>query len=296
MRRDMGVTLGLLAVAGLLFLLPAGLLRDCRLKLYSLFRGSQKAVEQMQEERNTRAIEDGKTAPDTVYDPSVPPEQRLRELTRQLIGKDSEIAALRQELRNLGDFRTAFPTVKIIPVRVIGFSGSREEPAVFLSAGTNERVAVDNTLAQGTAYAGTVVRVDHDAAFALLPSHPGCLVDGRAVKSRDICSVRGLGAGRAQAVFYVGQTATAPGERIITSGMLGKAPEGLIIGSIEEYPRRGREPGTLEAPVKLEANLSTLEDLVIVGWQAAGATGQPATPSGAATKPASSASPSLGGR
>lgn len=251
MGRDLGIGILLFTLAGLLFLLPSNLLRDCRLQIYSLWSESEKETDKL-------------SRTPAQLTPVVAPEVRLHEITLQLIQKDNEIAGLRRELHNLGALRTLLPLTQIIPARILGFGGNHETPEVYLSAGTAEGVGEDYLLAQGTAFAGLIVNTGEHSSLALLPTHPGCVVGGRTAQTRDICSVRGTNAGKTLAVFYTGQTAAAPGEKILTSGLTGKAPEGLIIGTLLDYPHRGSEPGTLEAPIRLEVNLNQLENVLIL--------------------------------
>lgn len=252
MGRDLATAAGLFLLAGLLFLLPADLLQESRLKLYSLWSRSEQAARELRQTPEEFTAE-------------TPLREQAQELSRQLILKDNELNALRRELRNVADFRTNFPLTRIIPAEVLGFSGSRDAPEVFLSAGSEDGVKQDYLLAQGSAFVGIVAGVDKNAGVAMLATHPGCVVAGRGVGSRDLCTVRGAGGGRVIAIFYVAQTTAAPGEKLVTSGMTGKAPEGLLIGELLDHPRRSHEQGALEATVKLAANLNQLQDLILLG-------------------------------
>ena len=252
MGRDLAMAVGLFVLAGLLFLLPADFLLNCRLKLYSLWSQSEQTA------RELRQVPE-------VFTAEVSAQRQIQELSRQVVQKENELSALRREMRNFGDFRSSFPLTRIIPATILGFAGSRDAPEVYLSAGTEDGVKQDYLLAQGSAFAGLVAGADKNSGVAMLASHPGCVVAGRASGSRDLCTVRGAGGGRVIAVFYVAQTTAAPGEKILTSGLTGKAPEGLLIGELLDSPRRGREQGALEAAVKLAANLNQLEDVIILG-------------------------------
>lgn len=190
------------------------------------------------------------------------PEKKIRELMHQLAQKDAEIYGLERALKEFENFRNYFPQIKVIVARVIGSSLTQAE--VVIDVGEDDGVNNGWAAAQGQVLAGVVGLAGKNSSYVLLAENTGCLLPARAEKSRDICSVRGLGNGRALAVFYANQTETSPGEKLLTSGLIGKIPDGLLIGTIDDYPLRGAQAGTLEAPVKLEADFAALEYLLLL--------------------------------
>lgn len=241
-------------LAVMLFMLPQNTMSRIRLKVYNIF-GDVKEV--------AGSIE----GQEGVYDSSVSPRRRVAELTNELVAKDAQILSLKREMRNLINFRNQFPTLEIIPAKVITYRFSDAATEVYISAGKEQGVSRDNILVQAGAYVGGVVMVDEQTSLAVLADSPKSVVAARALRSGDSCIVRGEGFNKAKAIFYVSKTEVVPGEKVITSGFLGKAPEGLVVGVVEDYPVRGSEPGTMEAPVRLEAALSKLEDVLVVGLQ-----------------------------
>lgn len=246
------VAVCLLLLAAGLFMLPGDYLRAARLHLYGLYARISGAAGQLEPQS------------EPVISAEVGLPARVAELNNLLELKDAEISRLRRDLRQLADFRTAFPLVAIVPVRVMGFSGGSEGAELILDAGAEQGLTRGDALAQGAAYAGSVALVGQHTSLALPLTHPGSVVAARTAISRDICAVRGRGGQRVQVVIYASQSAVTPGEKVITSGLSGTAPEGLVIGTLIDYPRRGSEPGTLEADLRLEAELSSLEDLVVI--------------------------------
>ncbi len=251
MKSDLLRAIIFLVLAAALFMLPQGYTDRLRLKVYGLFASTDRAVS-------------GLDQPEAVYDSSVDPRLRLQEMTNELFQKDAEISELKRELRNFIDFKNILPTTKIIPASVIGYKPGESAPEVYLSAGVKDGVKKGDCLVQGGAYVGRVFLAGESASMAMLLDNPGCVVAGRAIKSGDTCIVRGEGYDKAQAVFYTSLSAVVPGEKIITSGLLGDTPAGLVIATVSDYPHLGREPGTLEAPVRIQAHLSSLSDVIII--------------------------------
>ncbi|MDR0868378.1 MAG: rod shape-determining protein MreC [Planctomycetota bacterium] len=193
---------------------------------------------------------------------TIDPDAQIRLLNQRLAQKDAEIFALEQTLAEFEHFRRLLPNVQMVAAQTIERSFFSDE--VTINAGARDGVRAGDAAAQGAVLAGVVGLAGETASAVLLTSHPGCVVPARAGNSREICMVRGAGNERATVIFYSGQTAVAPGEKIFTSGLLGKLPAGLLIGTVENFPLRGKEPGTMEARVKLDANFAALEYLLVV--------------------------------
>jgi cell shape-determining protein MreC len=190
------------------------------------------------------------------------PVARLRQLQTRMAQKDAEIFELEQALGEFEGFRRALPTFQIIAAQVVKYSDFGNEAA--LNAGAADGVQAGWGAAQGEVLAGIIGAVGKRASCLLLAANPACVVPARTGASREICLTRGAGGEHATVVFYSDQTAVAPGEKIFTPGLLGKLPPGLLIGTVETFPLRGKYSGTMEARVKLAANFAALEHLIIV--------------------------------
>ena len=184
---------------------------------------------------------------------------RVRTLEEMLARKNSEIAALERALREFEGFRREMPAIRCRAVRV----SSRTDDEAVIDGGAADGLREGWGVAQGMTLAGIIGLLEKEYSRVLLTSHPGCLVPARAEKSRDICTVRGQGGNNAVAVFYANRTETAPGEKIFTSGMLGRLPSGLLVGTIADFPQPAAG-GMMEAPVRLAADLPALEQVLVV--------------------------------
>ena len=161
-------------------------------------------------------------------------------------------------MREFEGFRRGMPELKLLAARVVSRSG---EEAV-IDAGAEDGVGDGWAVAQGTVLAGTIAQRAPKHSVVLTTASGGSLIPARAGRSRDVCSVRGCGGGMGVAVFYANQTETAPGEPLFTSGLLGRLPPGLLVGTLADYPQPATG-GTLEAPVRLAADFPALERVLV---------------------------------
>ena len=255
MRVNILLTLLLLLIAVVMYILPAAILQDFRLIVFNYY---SKILDETEE------IIPSITKEEPRLSSSVSPDVQLKELRVVLDKKDSEIAFLKKQLRELTDFKTSFPAIKITSAKVITESSIGASSELIIDKGYIDGVVEGAAVVQGSIIAGIVVRVERDTSIVLRADNQGILIPARAGKSRDRCSIKGDGYEHATAVFYAGQTSSMVGEKIYTSSALGKIPEGLLIGVLEDYPQKGNEPGTLEAPVKLDADFSSLEYVIVI--------------------------------
>ena len=244
-------------IAIVMYMLPQSILQDFRLLLFNEYN---RLIEDTGELIPALAPEsDSKTL---LAD--IPLEIQLKELRATLDKQESEIAFLKKQLREFTEFKELYPNIKITAARIISESADSTSPELIINKGYLDGISEGAAIAQGETIAGVVVRVERNTAIVLRADNPGVLIPGRSGKSRDRCSVKGDDYEQAKAVFYTGQTVSMTGEKIYTSSALGKIPEGLLIGVLEDYPRKGDEPGTLEAPVRLAADFTSLEYVIVI--------------------------------
>ena len=252
MRVNFILALLLLIIAGIMYILPQSVLQDFRLLIFNEYSNlSDKA-------RTLTPIQEPELTS------SIPVEVQLKELLTTLEKKDSEIAFLKKQLREFTEFKEIYPNIKITSARIISESANTTSPELIINKGYLDGVVEGAAVAQGETIAGVVVRVERNTSIVLRADNPGVLIPARAGKSRDRCSIKGNEYELATAIFYTGQTVSMVGERVYTSSALGKIPEGLLIGILEDYPQKGTEPGTLEAPVKLAADFTSLEYVIVI--------------------------------
>ncbi len=247
--RILAAFLLLLAVA--LYLTPASLLTSWRLAAYGFYQTMTERVEKKVE------------TPVDLSD-QIPLRLRIRELRDRLLVQDAEISRLKKILRDAAAMHSSYPALKFQVSRIITAGGTLAEGAVLIKAGLDDGIVNGAAILQGGVLAGQVALAGKKASQVLLLTAPGSVVAARAGISRESCSVHGDGQGMAHVVFYVPQVKAERDEPILTSGLLGKIPADIIIGTLKETPREGEEPGTMEAALQLQADFATLEDVLVV--------------------------------
>lgn len=196
-------------------------------------------------------------------DPVIPTARREIEL--RLRQCEAEIASLRTALAMREEARAVHPHLHFLPARVFAYGGGAMGEELTIDRGREDGVAVGDVVLQGQAVVGTIVQVGRSASRLLLLSSPGHVLPARTGHApREICGVHGKGGGRAIVIFYGVPTRATKGTPLFTTDLLSSIPPDLLIGTLSEDPRPGETPNTLEAPVMLHADWTTLDEVLIV--------------------------------
>ncbi len=251
MRKFKLPSLLLLPLALGLYLLPGHYLTAWRLGIYSFY---------LQAAESRQYGNHPKPDPDTI-----------RELRERLLQKDAEIARLRLALRNVNAAKQYYPRLHFQFASVIARTPDSRADTFTIDRGRLHNLHRGEGLLMGQVLIGVVGQVGVRASQAFLLSSPNCLVAAICSRNprakypvREHCSVQGLGWGETRAVFYGSNIKAGPGDVVLTSGLMGQIPPGLIIGRLANTPREGAQPGTMEARVVLQVNTTDIEDLLVV--------------------------------
>ena len=122
---------------------------------------------------------------------------------------------------------------KIVPTEIIGVFGAGIPKTVTINLGAKDSIMVNQTVIDRYGLAGRVAQVMEDYAVVYLLTEPRCRVSARVKRSREQGIIRyELGRG-----MYLDncprQGDVVIGDTIITSGLGGVFPEGLVIGTIK---------------------------------------------------------------
>ena len=165
---------------------------------------------------------------------------------------------------------TALPTAA---ATIIGGSSSPEFRTVTIDRGRLDQVGPDMPV---IAPAGVVGRVIRTAARA---SKVQLLIDRNAAagvlieRSRAQGVAVGLGGDRLRMDFVAGSADVSAGDRVLTSGIDGIYPKGLVVGQVESVAREGGTLGAIQ--IRPAVDFSRLEDvLVVTGGRAPSESGE----------------------
>ncbi|MFH1701649.1 MAG: rod shape-determining protein MreC [Candidatus Zixiibacteriota bacterium] len=145
-----------------------------------------------------------------------------------------------QRLRSLLGFVPP-PSFKIVPAEIIGVSGPSIPNTVLINLGLSDSIEVNQTIINQNGVAGRIGEVLEDYATVYLLTEPRCRVAARVKRSREQGIIR---YSLSKGLFLDNlpqQGDVAVGDTVITSGLGGIFPEGLVIGIIREIEDPGKE-------------------------------------------------------
>lgn len=146
-----------------------------------------------------------------------------------LVGElQRENAELRAELQ----FRQANPQFKWVDARIIGFDPSNLVHAVIIDRGTHSGVAEGMTVVTPRGLVGQVVQVTPATAKVLLITDVSSSVDALIQSNRAKGVVNGSRSGDLTMTYIPQGVKIQAGDRIVTSGLGGVFPPGLLVGTV----------------------------------------------------------------
>lgn len=252
MRNPILPALILIGLAAALYLLPDGAFYSWQLSVRGAFARLQRP-------------------PDPREDATEATFSDCRDAIELISQKDAQIADLNRRLRDLQVTREEVASVEIIPAKVIRLGPDNNLDAFTIDVGSRQGVAAGHAVVVGRSLVGVVVKSEAEASLVLSLSSPGCYIsarlgepEGSVGRPRLLCAVRGGGAGEVLAVVFSGGSGAKEGWLAMTSGLEKQIPEGLFLGTVSGPFNSGTEDGTMEAELRPEAELSTLDFVTVV--------------------------------
>lgn len=155
------------------------------------------------------------------------------------------------------------PGYRAVAARVIARDPERWFSTLLVDRGSRDGVRRNAAVATADGVIGRVIEVTPTAARVLLIGDSRSALSVLVQRSREAGIVEGRG-GEMLHLKYLSRTGdVAGGDLVVTSGLGGVFPRGLVVGRIVTI---NREPGTLqlEAEVKSAASVARLEEVVIL--------------------------------
>lgn len=204
--------------------------------------------------------------------------QENDQLTRQIAelqAEHTQMIELRVEnrhLKNLLELREALG-MSAIAARVIGVDPSEISHTLILSQGADGGLKRNDAVISTDGVVGKLIAVGPDSSRVMLIDDHNSGLDAFDQRSR----ARGIVAGEIDAgirMKYVDRTEDVrPGDAIVTAGMDGNFPGGLLIGTVAAVSQEG--PGLfLKVTVRPAVDFSALEQVLILTQKPAPAAGQ----------------------
>jgi len=174
-------------------------------------------------------------------------EARVAELEARVIELEAENVTLREHetdlqlLAGLLDYARAQPDNRYEAANVIGRDPSAFLSYIVIDLGSDAGLTRDMPVVTNQGLVGVIVELNCCAAKVRLVTDPDSAVNARLQASRDEGVAVGRFGGGLELDFLSQQAVVAPGDRVLTSGLGGKFPEGLVIGTVSAVQRQDYE-------------------------------------------------------
>jgi rod shape-determining protein MreC len=186
---------------------------------------------------------------------------RLRaELSRDQL----EIAQLREQVRHDGRREAlvkSAPAASGVVASVIARATVPTPQAVLLDKGQRDGLTLDTVILDGAGVIGRVAELQPMSALVLLLTDPETRVAALIERSRETGLLVGRGRGRCELIYLDADADVQEGDRVMTAGLKGSFPKGLLLGSVARVVR-DETAGVSSAWVSPAARLGRLEEVL----------------------------------
>jgi rod shape-determining protein MreC len=188
--------------------------------------------------------------------------RKQNETLRQRNAQLEEAALENERLRGLVDLVQA-GKVKAIAARVIGRPSNSWEGVIYIDKGSKDGLTVGMPVLGRAGLLGQTVDVTGHTAQVRLITDQRSGVAAMLQRTRATGIAKGSIEGRISLEFVSKETTIRPGDVVITSGLGGVYPKGLIVGDVTEVLRR---PSDLYPFIRVEptAKLAGIEEVLVL--------------------------------
>ena len=167
-----------------------------------------------------------------------------------------------QRLRALLNFKKSIAT-PLLPAELVAFDPSGWFQTILIDKGSNDGVAQDMAVVSAEGLMGRVIGVSNHHAKVLLILDANSAVDALIQRSRVRGVLVGLGRDLCLLKYVQRNEDVQVGDQVISSGMGGVFPKGLLLGTVQEVVR-GSSGLFQRVEVEPAANFSRLEEVMVV--------------------------------
>lgn len=188
--------------------------------------------------------------------------RREIEFLRGRNGELLEIATASERLAALLEFREDTQS-ETIAAQVVGRDATSWYRALVLNKGERDGIRPEMGVMTRAGVVGRVVKANSSTAVVLLITDPNNAVTGLIQRTRDEGIVEGTAQGLARMKYIPLLSAVRVGDAVVTSGLTGGFPKGLVIGSVRSIDKVA---GDLfqSAEITPEVDVSKLEEVLVI--------------------------------
>ena len=191
--------------------------------------------------------------------------RQLRRDLESLQGQNNQLreaASATDRLKALLEFKAqALPTM--VAAQVIGRDTGNWYRTLILNKGQSEGIQPDMGVITPAGVVGRVVKTTVATSVVLLVTDPNNAIAGLIQRTRDEGIVEGTLQGQAHLKYLPLLSDVQPGDRVVTSGLVGGFPRGLAIGTITSI---GKEEGALFQSAQLtpDVDANRVEEVLVI--------------------------------
>lgn len=187
---------------------------------------------------------------------------QVAELEKQILAY-SELEKENERLTSLLDVKDSVAGWHSVTARVIGRSPGEWYSGFTINVGTDDGITLNAPVITAGGLVGKVVEVTPTYAkvVAIVDSSSG--VSALIERTRENGVVRGSASAALQLKYIDSGSNVAAGDRVLTSGLDGLFPKGLVIGTVTDVSDNPEAGGKL-IHVESAVNFSTLEEVVVL--------------------------------
>ncbi len=186
------------------------------------------------------------------------------QLRSSLIQRGLEIAQLRELVRKSQQadaLVNAAPTSGGIVATVIGRSTIPTQQTVLLDKGKRHGITLDGVVVDASGVIGRVVELHRTSSLAMLLTDSESRVAALVERSRETGLLTGRIRGQCELVYLDAHADIEVGDRVVTAGLGGPFPKGLLLGKVIQVIR-DEESGSASAWVDPAAELGRVEEVL----------------------------------
>jgi rod shape-determining protein MreC len=187
--------------------------------------------------------------------------RELQELKLQ-VNRYREADLANERLRALLNFKKSIAT-PLLPAQLVAFDPSGWFQTILIDKGRNDGVVKDMAVVSAEGLVGRVIGVSNRHAKVLLILDGNSAVDAYIQRSRARGVLVGLGRELCLLQYVQRNEDVQVGDQVISSGMGGVFPKGLLVGTVEEVVR-GSSGLFQRVEVEPAVNFGRLEEVLVV--------------------------------
>jgi rod shape-determining protein MreC len=166
-----------------------------------------------------------------------------------------------QRLQRLLNFREQI-AFDVVAAEVVGRGSNSWTEIIHINRGTRDKIAKGYPVVTHDGLVGQVIHAAPALSQVMLLTDFRSGVDALVQRTRASGVVTGRGRDLATLKFLPMGADIQPGDRLISSGMGGVFPKGLIIGAVQDVSRNGRQGQQVE--IRPNVDFSHLEEVLVL--------------------------------